>query len=47
MGRACSTHRREVLVVKPEDQKPLARFGYRLEDNIKTDLKTIGIKGTD
>ena len=34
------THR--VLVEKPEEKRPLGRFRYRWEDNIKVDLQEVG-----
>jgi hypothetical protein len=36
-----------VLVGKPERNRPLARLRRRWEDNIKIDLKEIGLEGTD
>jgi hypothetical protein len=29
----------KILVRKPEEKRPLGRYGYRWEDNIKMDLK--------
>jgi hypothetical protein len=42
----CGTHGRgvyRVLVVSPEGKRPLRRPRRRWEDNIKTDLREIGI----
>ena len=36
-----------VLVGKPEGKRPLGRFRYRLEDNIKMDLQEVGCEGMD
>jgi hypothetical protein len=33
----------EVLVGKPENKRPLGRPGHRWQDNIKMDLREIGI----
>jgi hypothetical protein len=37
----------QVLVGKPEGKKPLGRLRYRLEDNIKMDLKEVVWEGMD
>jgi hypothetical protein len=36
-----------VLVVRPECKRPLGRPRRRWEDNIKMDLKEIGVNGTN
>jgi hypothetical protein len=36
-----------VLIGTPEGKRPLGRPGRRWEDNIKMDLKEIGIDGTN
>jgi hypothetical protein len=36
-----------VLVGRPEGKRPLGRPGRRWEDNIKTDLREIGIDGAN
>jgi hypothetical protein len=36
-----------ILMQKPERKKPLRRPGYRLEDNIKVDLREMGLCGMD
>jgi hypothetical protein len=33
------------MVGKPDGKKTVGRFGYILEDNIKTDFEDIGCKG--
>jgi hypothetical protein len=50
MRRICSMHgeRRgayRVLVVKPEEKRPLGRPRHRWEDNIKMDLREVGWEG--
>jgi len=50
MGRACSTYgeRRgvyKVLLGKPEGKRPLGRPRRRWEDNIKTDLQEVRMRG--
>jgi hypothetical protein len=49
MGGTCGTHGGRgvyrVLVGKPEGKKPLGRPRRRWEDNIKMDLREIGIDG--
>jgi len=50
VGGTCSTHGEgrgvsRVLVGRPEDKRPLGRPEHRLEDNIKMDLREIGIDG--
>jgi hypothetical protein len=49
---ACSTHGGDenaykIFVGKPEGKRPLRRRRRRWEDNIKTNLKEIGIEGID
>jgi hypothetical protein len=36
-----------VLVGRPEGKRPLGRFRRRWEDNIKMDLRAVGIDGTN
>jgi hypothetical protein len=36
-----------VLVGRPEGKRPLGRSTHRWEDNIKMDLREIGIDGTN
>jgi len=36
-----------VLVGRPEGKRPLGRHRHRREDNIKTDLRQIGIDGAN
>jgi hypothetical protein len=36
-----------VLVVRPEDKRPLGRPRRRWEDNIKMDVREIGIDGAN
>jgi hypothetical protein len=36
-----------VLVGRPEGKRPLGRPGHRWENNIKLDLREIGISGTN
>jgi hypothetical protein len=45
MGKKGSAYR--VLVGKPEGKRPLGRSSYRLEDNIKIDLREILWGGMD
>jgi hypothetical protein len=45
MGEGRGVYR--VLVGKPEGKRPLVRPRLRLEDNIKLDLKEIGIDGAN
>jgi hypothetical protein len=45
MGEDRGVHR--VLVVKPEEKRPLGRPRHRLEDNIKMDLQEVGGGGGD
>jgi hypothetical protein len=52
MGRACSTHGEKksayrILVGKPEGKRPLGRPRRRWEDNIKMDIREIGLGGVD
>jgi hypothetical protein len=35
----------KILVGKPKGKRPLGRPRYRLEDNIKIDLRKIGLEG--
>jgi hypothetical protein len=50
VGRTCDVHGGgekclRVLVGSPEGKRPLERPRHRWEDNIKTDLREIGIDG--
>jgi hypothetical protein len=45
MGEGRGVYR--VLVGRPEDKRPLGRPTRRWEDNIKTDLREIGIGGAN
>jgi hypothetical protein len=45
MGEGRNVYR--VLVGKPEGKRPLGRPGRRGEDNIKMDLREIGINGAN
>jgi len=52
VGRSCGTHGGErgvyrVLIGKPEGKRPLGRQRHRWEDNIKIDLREIGISGAN
>jgi hypothetical protein len=52
MGRACSTNGEKrnayrILVGKPEGRRPLGRPRRRWVDNIKIDLREIGLDGMD
>jgi hypothetical protein len=53
LGGTCGTHGGEgrgvfrVLVGRPESKNSLGRPRYRLEDNIKMDLREIGIDGAN
>jgi hypothetical protein len=52
MGGACSTNGEKrnlcrIMVRKPERKRPLGRPRRRLEDNIKMDLREIGLSGMD
>jgi hypothetical protein len=50
VGRTCGTHGRgvyRVLVGRLEGKKPLGRHRRRWEDNIKMDLREIGINGAN
>jgi hypothetical protein len=52
MGRACSTKGEKrnayrILVGKPEGKRPLGRPRCRWVDNIKIDLREIGLDGMD
>jgi hypothetical protein len=37
----------KILIGKPEGKRPLERLGYRLENNIRLDLREIGWVGVD
>jgi hypothetical protein len=48
VGGTCGTHEREdrclqVLIERPEGKRPLGRPKFTWEDNIKMDLREIGI----
>jgi hypothetical protein len=50
VGGTCGTHGEErgvyrVLVGRPESKRPLGRPRRRWEDNIKVDLRELGIGG--
>jgi hypothetical protein len=45
MGEGRSVYR--VLVGRPEDKRPLGRPRRRWEDNIKMDLREIGVDGAN
>jgi hypothetical protein len=45
MGEGRGVYR--VLIVKPEGKRPLGRPSRRWEDNIKMDLREIGINGAN
>jgi hypothetical protein len=52
VGRTCGTHGGgrgvyRVLIGMPEGKRPLGRPRRRWEDNIKTDLRDIGIDGAN
>jgi hypothetical protein len=52
VGGTCGTHGEgrgvyRVLVGRPECMKPLGRPRHRWEDNIKLDLREIGIHGAN
>jgi hypothetical protein len=53
MSRACSTNRDGkrnaygILVGNPEGKRPLGRPRHRWVDNIKMDLREIGLDGLD
>jgi hypothetical protein len=52
MGRACSTNGAKmnlyrILMGKPEGRRPLGRPRRRWVDNIKIDLREIGLDGMD
>jgi hypothetical protein len=52
VGGTCGTHGEgrgvyRVLVGRPEGKRPLERPRRRWEDNIKTDLRKIGIDGAN
>jgi hypothetical protein len=52
MGRGCSAHGEKrnayrALVGKPEGKKPPVRPRSRWEDNIRIDLREIGLGGID
>jgi hypothetical protein len=45
MGECRGVYR--VFIGKPEDKRPLGRPSHRWEDNIKMDLREIGIDGAN
>jgi hypothetical protein len=45
MGEGSGVYR--VLVGRPEDKRPLGRLRHRWEDNIKTDLREVGMDGAN
>jgi hypothetical protein len=52
LGRACSTHRKKrnearVFTVKPKWKKLLGRSMHTWVNNVKTDLKEIGLEGVN
>jgi hypothetical protein len=51
VGGTCGTHGGRsvyrVLVGRPEDKRPLGRPRRKWDDNIKLDLREIGIDGTN
>jgi hypothetical protein len=50
VGWTCGTHGRgvyRVLVGRPEGNRPLGRPRHRWEDNIKMDIREIGINGVN
>jgi hypothetical protein len=52
MGRRCGTHGKKVnaygiLVLKPEGKRPLRRHSRTRENNIKMELKGLGLGGID
>jgi hypothetical protein len=50
VGGTCGTHGRgvyRVLVGRPDGKRPLGRPRRRWEDNIKMDLREIGIDGAN
>jgi hypothetical protein len=50
VGGTCGTHGRgvyRVLVGRPEGMRPLGRPRRRWEDNIKMDLRELGIDGAN
>jgi len=52
VGGTCGTHGEargvyRVLVGKPKGKRPLGRCRHRWEDNIKMDLREIGIDGVN
>jgi hypothetical protein len=50
VGGTCGTHGRGVywiLVRRPKGKRPLGRLRCRWEDNIKMDLREIGIDGAN
>jgi hypothetical protein len=52
VGRTCDTHGEgrgvyRVLVGRPEGKRPLGRPRSRWEDNIKLDLREVGIDGVN
>jgi hypothetical protein len=50
VGRTCGIHGKgvyRVLVGRPEGKRPLERPRHRWENNIKMDLREIGINGSN
>jgi hypothetical protein len=49
VDRTCGTHGEgeRILVGRPKGKRPLGRPRHKLEDNIKMDLREIGIGGTN
>jgi hypothetical protein len=52
VGRICGTHGGgercfQSLVGRPKGKRPLGRLRHRWEDNIKLDLREIGINGAN
>jgi hypothetical protein len=49
VGRTCSTRGRgrSILVGRPEGKRPLGRPRRRWDNNIKMDLRVIGIDGAN
>jgi hypothetical protein len=52
VGGTCGTYGEgrgvyRVLVGRPEGKRPLGRYRHRWEDNIKMDLRVIGINGVN
>jgi hypothetical protein len=45
MGEMINAYK--ILAGKPEGKRPLGRYGRKWEDNIKMDIREIGIGGVD